>query len=216
MRGKDLKQEAYSYIKGKIISGEFPAGQDIIEDELQKQIGVSRTPIREALMRLQHESLVEIYARKGIFVAPITVQMINNVYQIREIVEPSIILLTGKTLDRARIAGLEARCENFPAETDKNGLNNYFISLDSELHAYFIGECKNDLLVKIMNNILDHDQRIRIQAYKINGRYTISNREHMNFLRALLDGDISGAAELMREHIVKSRDVALNLSNLVR
>jgi DNA-binding GntR family transcriptional regulator len=213
---KDLKQLAYSYIKEQIINGDLSAGQDIDEEKLQSQIGVSRTPIREALMRLQNESLVDIYARKGIIISPITMQMIENVYQVREIIEPSIVKIVGYDLDKDILSAFKDEFAKEQHNMTERQLNWYYIESDNRLHSYLISQCKNQMLVKIMNNILDHNQRIRIQSYMAARRYINSNREHVELLEALIQGDLDGAEVLMKEHIISSRRAALNIHNIVK
>ncbi len=81
---------AYRIIKGKILSGELKALSDISEDRLQEELNISRTPIREALQKLEQEKLVYIYPRKGIIVSGVTVELLNEVYEMRELIEPFV------------------------------------------------------------------------------------------------------------------------------
>ena len=82
-----LTEQAYKSIKEKIIKCQILPGSDISESEICERVGMSRTPVREALLRLQQENFITIFPRKGIIVSPITVKDIHEVYQIREMVE---------------------------------------------------------------------------------------------------------------------------------
>ena len=100
---------AYEYIKGKIISGEYPPLSDISEDTLQKELEVSRTPVREAILRLEKEDLVHVYPRKGTIVSAITLDLIEDVYGVRELIEPAMVLSSMHQLDREWLAGVREK-----------------------------------------------------------------------------------------------------------
>ena len=213
----DLKRNAYKFIRKRIITGEFVSGQDINEREIQEQISMSRTPIREALIQLKWESFIEVFPRKGIFVAPITTKMINNIYQIRDLFEPTILKLSEKKLDKDKLLEFKEVFENIPADLQFSQLNDYFIKWDNAFHFFIINSSQNELLVKIMDNILNHNQRIRYQSYnKVNKRYMSSNIEHILVINALLQGNVEEASNYMRQHIANSRNIALSLDNIVR
>lgn len=83
-----LRDKAYEMIKEMIINCQLTPGEPISETELMKVVGSSRTPIREALNKLEHENLVTIYPKRGIFVTGITIKDVIDIYTIREVVEP--------------------------------------------------------------------------------------------------------------------------------
>ena len=86
-----LRDKVYKYLKNKISKHEYKPGSPIIEKEIENALSVSRTPIREAIRKLEQESLVEVFPRKGAFVSNISVKRIVEIYDIREIIEPNII-----------------------------------------------------------------------------------------------------------------------------
>ena len=81
-------QSAYEYIKEMILTGELSPRIDISEKQLQQELGISRTPVHEALKRLQDEGFVETYARKGTFVADVTIETVQDIYETRLLIEP--------------------------------------------------------------------------------------------------------------------------------
>ena len=81
-------QSAYAYIKEMILTGDLPPRTDISEKQLQQKLGVSRTPVHEALKRLQDEGFVETYARKGTFVTDVTMETVRDLYETRLLIEP--------------------------------------------------------------------------------------------------------------------------------
>ena len=109
---------AYEYIKGKIISGEYPPLSDISEDTLQKELEVSRTPVREAILRLEKEDLVHVYPRKGTIVSAITLDLIEDVYGVRELIEPAMVLSSMHQLDREWLTGVREKILNPPKDLE--------------------------------------------------------------------------------------------------
>jgi GntR family transcriptional regulator, rspAB operon transcriptional repressor len=206
----NLKLTAYEYIKQRIIDGTLRPGQDIVEEELRKELGSSRTPVREAIMRLQNEDLIEIYPRKGMFVSNITVKMVNNIYQVREIIEPQSIRIGSADLSKDVLELFMKKFKDTPSLKGEK-LQEYYTNLDRDFHSYIISASRNDYLVKIMNNILNQSQRIRIQSFNIKNRYVMSNKEHVVILKALIDNKIDEAMILMQKHIANSKNVALNI-----
>jgi Transcriptional regulators len=210
---KELKNIAYTYIKSKIISGEIPAGHDIDEGKIQEQINMSRTPIREALMKLQEELFVSIYPRKGIICTPITVNRINNIYQIRKIIEPEIVLLVCDKLDKDKLYDFEQKFNNID-NMDPSLVKNYISSIDTDLHTYIINECKNELLIKIMNNVFDHNQRIRILTYGVKDRPYSAKDEHLSIIKQLINNNAEVASAMMKHHILNSWKSSLSIEFL--
>jgi DNA-binding GntR family transcriptional regulator len=209
----NLKQTAYEYIKQQIIEGDLLPGQDLDEEALRKEIGTSRTPVREAIMRLQSENLIEIYPRKGTFVANITVKMVNNIYQIREIIEPQAIAIAAPSLSKNILSEFIQKFKESPTGQKPEKIQKYYTTLDRDLHSYIISSCNNEHLISIMSNILNQSQRIRIQSFNIGDRYVKSNQEHISLLEVLLDGNVKKAMSLMQMHIANSKNVALNIIN---
>ena len=86
----EKNRSAYEYIKEMILSGDLPPKIDISEKQLQEELGISRTPIHEALKRLQDEKFIETYSRKGTFVTDVTMEMVRDIYETRLLIEPFI------------------------------------------------------------------------------------------------------------------------------
>ncbi|MCG8484060.1 MAG: GntR family transcriptional regulator [Clostridia bacterium] len=205
----DLKQKAYFYIKEKIITGEYEPGQDISEEELQNEMNISRTPVREALMRLETERLISIFPRKGIFVSSITQKMIKNVFQIRKMIEPQVIRIVGKNISKEWLNEIKDKFNATFEDLSKDETADYYVNLDKEFHSYLINACDNQYLVNVMNNIFDQNQRMRYQTYDFDERDIATKSEHIMIIDALLEEDIDKAEALMIEHIQNAQEVSL-------
>jgi DNA-binding GntR family transcriptional regulator len=207
---KNLKESAYKSIKEKIIRGELKPGDTILEDELQDELGVSRTPIREALIRLQSENFVVIYPRKGIFVSILTPKTIREIYEVRELVEPQLLRKIFHSIDRKWLADMKVRFSEDLSHLSKEEKKNHFVELDEEFHNYFLNLSENNYLVEMLNRVYDQIHRMRIHTFYAELRSEMTREEHIRIIDAILDNDIERAVNRMYEHIILSREVSIN------
>ena len=107
MDTNNLKIKAYNYIKNKIISGVYPPNQKVEESEISNELNFSRTPIREAINTLKDEGWITIIPRKGIFVSEISLKDINDIFQVRETIEPIILRLAFENLNTQELDDFE-------------------------------------------------------------------------------------------------------------
>lgn len=199
-----LKERAYRIIKENIVSCRFPPGSILSEKDLVALVDASRTPIREALSRLEQEQLVVILPQRGSFVTAITAKMINDIYQVREYLEPMLVRQATAEADPAQLAAFRDRIaalsgDDFAAAT----------AIDSELHSFVLRCSNNDCLIKMMESMYDHNERIRMLMARAPRRLRQSNEEHLAIVAAMLAGDGGAAAEAMRQHMVTARRAAL-------
>jgi DNA-binding GntR family transcriptional regulator len=203
---ENLRERAYRIIKQRIISCQIAPGCALNERELVAEIGVSRTPIREALNRLEKENLVTIIPGRGAFVSSITVKEINDIYQLREIIEPHVIgLVTPVFPEETLLAYRQA----FMAldQDDYDGLAR----LDSEFHCLLVDWAENDLINQVMANMYAQNQRIRFRLTRQPARLQETVAEHLEVIEAMLARDPLRAQEAMREHLARSRQAAFKL-----
>lgn len=203
---ENLREKAYRIIKQRIISCQLSPGSALNERELVEEIGVSRTPIREALNRLEKETLVTIIPGRGSFVSSITVKEINDIYQLREIIEPYVTDLVAPSFPEERLAAYR---DAFLAldQDDYDGLAR----LDSEFHSLIMDAAENDRINQVMANMYAQNQRIRFRLTRQPARLQETVDEHMAVIEAMLTRDPLKAQEAMREHLIRSRQAAFKL-----
>jgi len=214
---KEKKQEltrtdiAYEFIKDKIINCEMKPGSDISEDMLIEQLGSSRTPVREALMRLKHEELVIIFPRKGSFVAPITLNDIHDIFQTRSIVEAQVAkIICDCTVEEKLI-----RFKNKFEQMDEDG--NYstdkdFFELDLEFHKTIVESTGNRFLIEFMNKIYDKDYRIRVLTTTLLKEERKRNKvEHIAIIDSILEKNKEKIEECLLRHIENAKRAALKI-----
>lgn len=204
-----LKEKSYNLIKQKIIKCEIMPGEQILEAEIAEELGISRTPVREALLRLSEEKLVTIYPRKGIIASPITIKDIHEVFEIREIVETQIAKTACNNMSKDYLIDLKRRFENAEFNLDRENATKYF-ELDLEFHKYIVKSGNNERLIKFTNQIYDLDYRIRVMStLQVEDIEKRSRPEHFAIIDALISKDINKIERTVREHINSSKETAL-------
>lgn len=205
-----LKQQAYTTIKNKILTCEYLPNSFLNEDLLCEELQVSRTPVRDALGRLEQENLIKIVPKKGFFVTPLSVGEINMAFEARLLIEPYIILnycnhLTSEVLDK-----LYANSKKSREYISSNNHNEVF-KLDDEFHKEILNQCNNHYLLQTLNTVHNQNSRLRI----ISGRYG-DNRlnetidEHAKILDCLAKRDVVGAAKAMEDHLLTAKNSAFD------
>ncbi|MCI8661169.1 MAG: GntR family transcriptional regulator [Lachnospiraceae bacterium] len=201
MAGKYLKDKAYEIIRQKIIECEYIPGSILNEAELIKEIGASRTPIREALNKLEQENLVTIIPKKCIIVRGITIDDIAEVFDARAIIEPQILQIYGQQISKSFLKDYLQRCQE---ETDTQKQ----IHLDEEFHELLYQTCDNRYLREVLRMVEGMDHRNRV--YKSNDeRVREGIREHIKIIEELLKNDYAAAAKHMLEHIKNAKNYAM-------
>lgn len=206
----DKKRQAYTVIKQKIISGELPPATDLSEERLIQELGISRTPIREALQKLNEEGFVSIYPRKGTIVSDVSLDMINWIYEARKLNEPFITKKACGRLSIDWLLKMQKSFEKIYEEADSNSeeTRQRYIELDCELHATILDTCTNIFLKNFMKNINDHSHRFRIKTGGVNLKYKTAVEEHLRILEALIEGDTDKAEAAAKDHVLQATKTA--------
>lgn len=208
MNNQNLKDKAYDLIKSKIANCEFEPGQFLIESDLMLEVGSSRTPVREALNKLEQEKLVKIMPKKGIYVNDITLGLVNEIFEARILIEPYIIQNYGKTIPKTLLKR-QSELLSLP-ETSNDRYEVY--SQDQDLHQLIINASCNEYLITLMGQIYVQNHRLRvITGQKIESRLNETREEHVGICNCLIKDEIEGAAELMRIHLVNSKSASVNV-----
>jgi len=211
MKKKSLKEIAYEYIKTKILTCEYLPNTMINEGMICEAVNSSRTPVREALSKLEQENLVTIIPKKGIMVKDITLDDIKNIYETRLIIEVYAIKKYGKELDIEKLKKFKSE---FNDENKSDILNQY--KIDDEFHEYIVSKTKNIYLINILDTIYSNNNRVRIMSGKnLNERIDNSIKEHNAILDKLIEKNYEKAVTALRDHLERSRDIAYkSLTNI--
>lgn len=205
-RGKmNLKDMAYTIIREKIVNCEYMPNQFMTEMELTEMIGVSRTPIREAINKLEQEGLVQVLPKRGIVIKEITVGTINDMFEVRILVEPYLVEVYGKDIPEEEI---KRQLEIASDKTFHMGDKDSFVK-DHELHQLFYSVSRNSYFEEIMQRSYALNQRMRILSGMRSGeRLRETQEEHRKILTSMLKKEYAQAAQYMKEHLINSRQAA--------
>ena len=196
-----LNQKIYRILKTRIIKGNLKPGEKILESKIAEQLGVSRTPVREALQKIAAEGLVEIKPNLGMIITEFSFEDICEVLQIRGILEGLAASIAAKKINKEEIKKLEKNVEQMSISIDKNDLVAYS-DLNGEFHNLIFNVCGNKRLTKICNNLSNSDYRYRIRALRNNPeRIKSSLREHQEIVKALKRKDSEQADRLSQKHV---------------
>ena len=205
----NLRDQTYDIIKNMIILREIEPGKKINEEHIAKEIQVSRTPIREALCRLENEGIVKIIPRRGAFVSDLTETNVREVLLIREVLEGLVARLATENMDQKALERLRNALEKVSAIPEKDReLINYTRS-EVDFHSLLLNACGNQMLKNMMEIVNSHLQIIRLRTVVIPERAQKTVKEHQQILKAIENEDAASAEELMREHVRSVREVAL-------
>jgi DNA-binding GntR family transcriptional regulator len=205
----NLREQTYDIIKNMIILREIEPGKKINEEQIAKEIQVSRTPIREALCRLENEGIVKIIPRRGAFVSELTETNVREILLIREVLEGLVVRLAVEHMDVQTLEKLRKvirKVSSIPEE-DRDLID--YTRSEVNFHALLLSASNNQMLKNMMEMINAHLQIIRLRTVVIPERAQKTVKEHQQILTAIEKGDTDFAEELMRKHVRSVREVAL-------
>lgn len=199
-------QQAYEYIKEQILSGVYSPMEDICDETLQKKLGMSRTPIRNALLQLEKERLVNIYPQKGTVVSQLTSDDIRMIYEVRYLIEPPLAKQLAENLPYSIKETFLYILNGFqnPSVGIKSEILDFHIQLDRLLHKTIVDSSNNIFLTNMMSNVMDFDQLMRIPTSKRNPDYQVNIQEHVEILQAILCGQAEVSKQKLESHILTS------------
>lgn len=195
-----LDKLAYQKIKEAILTFQFLPGQNLVEGELAAQLGISKTPVRDALMRLEKEGLVSRQPYKGTFVSDITNQDMVNIFEIRVVLEGLAVKLAAKALTDDDLAKMEGLIKKHDAALQEQDFVKAS-QINAEFHGIILEKCSNQRLREMLHNLDDHLKRYRLLSIAQGVRADKSVPEHRHIVEILRSGDPEKAEEAMKDHL---------------
>jgi DNA-binding GntR family transcriptional regulator len=210
-----LSERVYSAFKRDIIHGIFQPGEALSEKDLARRYKASRTPVREAALRLQNDRLLRIVPNRGYFVAQITLQVLNDIYEFRSAVECAAAELAaakGATSEALKELTDLAKASCSP---DNRGSWARFIEADTAFHVGIALLARNQMLVKAVSEARSQMERLMLAAIDIHYFGEVPGREHLAILNAIRERDPESARQLMRDHIMQSKDKVMGVASVL-
>ena len=210
MKKETLKEHAYNIIKDKIINCEYAPSALLNEEMLKEDVQASRTPIRDALGRLEQEGLITILPKKGLMVSGITEEDVHSMFEMRLLVEPYAQRTYGADIPREEL-------EHFVRMMHEPDVIDDFCKADDDFHELLMSTLPNKYLRSAYDRITGLNTRFRIMTGKvsmINQEQTCE--EHLEILDAALAGDWDRAADSLQHHLELARDKAEGVIKVIR
>jgi DNA-binding GntR family transcriptional regulator len=196
-----LKDEAYQRIKTLILSDRLSGGDMLDMDWLASALGISRTPLREALLMLEQEGLIETIPYKGTFVVDVSKKDVEEIYQVREALESLAVRLATPVIPDEELKGMQALFASIRADVERGDFERY-VQSHTQFHDLIIRHCSNTVLQQILGTLTDRIYPVRVFSRNRAGYHMRrSFQDHCLILDAIAERDGTRAERLMAEHI---------------
>jgi len=195
-----LRDVVFKTLRKAILTGEIKPGERLMEIHLAKKIGVSRTPIREAIHKLEQEGLVTMIPRRGAIVAEISEKGLRDVLEVIRALDTFCAELACERISEEEKEALRRACTDFE-EAVKTGDTTVIAKADVAFHDIIIGATGNERMVMTINNLAEQMYRYRFEYIKDASQHERLIKEHRALLDAILKENVIGAGEAAREHI---------------
>ncbi len=207
-----LSEQVYQSLKRDIVTGIHPPGEALSEKDLARRYNSSRTPVREAAVRLQQDNLLRVVPNRGYFVTKISVQDLTQLYEYRTAVECACAeLAAAKGMNPELMDGLE-KLAHTEYKIDDRKSYIHFIATDTAFHIGIAQLARNQLLLRAVETVRSQMERIMYAAIDIGYYGELPVREHCEILDAINNRDPQRARQLMYGHIFGSRDKVLRIA----
>lgn len=210
-----LREVVFTTLRQAILKGELQPGERLMEISLANKLGVSRTPIREAIRKLELEGLVVMIPRKGAHVAHITEQELNDVLEVRRGLEELAIEKTCERITKEELERLEEAAEVFSGLVDSDNLVA-LAEADVKFHDVIYDATHNLRLVQILNNLREQMYRYRMEYLKDADSRKLLDEEHKEICMAIRENNRQKAHDYICQHIDnQQRSIVRSISESV-
>ena len=195
-----LRDVVFNTLRQAILVGELKPGERLMEIHLADRLGVSRTPIREAIHKLEREGLVTIIPRRGAEVSQITEKSMNDVLEVRRALDALCVELACDRITEDGLKNLKAACDNFE-QCVRTGDSKKIAQADVALHDIIVQATGNQRLIQLVNNLSEQMYRYRFEYIKDSSQHKTLVEEHRIIYQSIVRKDKKTAADAARTHI---------------
>ncbi len=208
---KTMTATAHLKIRQLILDNKWPPGHQATEQEVASILGMSRTPVREALMRLQQDGLVSVVPRHGMRVLPVSPSDMKEIYDILTSLESTAAeLAAARHLTEEQLKGLERATADMDKALERDDLDRW-AQADARFHEQLLELSGNKMLKSVVLNFIDRAHRVRMLTLKMRPKPVNSTRDHAELVKAIRAGDVEKAGTIHREHRQRAGRELLNL-----
>ncbi|MBQ5342548.1 MAG: GntR family transcriptional regulator [Oscillospiraceae bacterium] len=206
---ESLKTKAYEQIKSRILRCEYEPMSFLDVGAIANELGISRTPVRDAVSLLEQEELVQVLPRHGIMVLGISADLINDIINTRKIVEPFAARTAALKADEDIMNGIrEVFCD---PRADISAL----LEMDQKLHRYIVSCTENTYIIRMMDSIFSNSYRLMLSGSRMPGVFEISNREHIDIIDAIIERNPDRAEKRMLNHLSHSEQTSYEAAGIL-
>lgn len=202
--GHSLREKTYFSLKKSILDGVYRPGESLIEMKLAQELGVSRTPIREAIRQLELEGLVTSIPNKGVIVEGVSLQDIQDIYTIRATIEGLAARWAAKKITDEQLKELKDVLDLMEFFTGKGNMEK-LSELDSLFHDVIFRASSSRPLKSVLTNLHRFVRRARLVSVKASGRAVYSLEEHRRIYKTMENHDSDAAEKAMIDHVESAR-----------
>jgi DNA-binding GntR family transcriptional regulator len=203
-----LREEVYETLKKAILRGQIRSGQRLIEEQLAAALGASRTPIREAIHKLEKDELVVRLPRGGFSVRQFTVEDMEEIFGIRSVLESHAAVLATKHITPERFRLLEKKIEKSRGCLTKGDVAG-LVRLNTEFHDTLYKSGGSKHLYRMISSLRDYFYRYRVAILSVDGMPEMSIQDHRDMLEAMKAGNSAKVDRLVRRHILRGKDIVV-------
>ena len=205
-----LRDVVYNTLRQAILRGELKPGERLMEIQLANKLGGSRTPVREAIRKLELDGLVLMIPRKGAEVADISEKSLKDVLEVRKALEELAVQLTCEKISKAQIAELKQAAEEFKKILKSNDITQ-IAEADVRFHDVIYMATDNQKLIQLLYNLREQMYRYRVEYLKRPGVYPQLIQEHEEIIRQIEKREKELAAEITCRHIDNQVEAVMNV-----
>ena len=207
---RSLGQDVYGKLKQAIVKGDLPPDSRLIESRMANVMGISRTPVREAIHKLEREGLLRHNPSGGFFVVGLTRSDIEETFGIRSVLESyAARLAAAHHKGEEELDPLDEKIHEYQLYLDQGNLKA-LLRINTEFHDLLYALSRSPRLIKMINDLQDQIYRFRQVLLKAEGNARISNEDHKLMLKLISKRDLVGVESLVREHILRGQEIVLN------
>lgn len=206
-----LTQQAYSELKERIMTGKFSVGEHYLEPEIAEMLGISRTPAREALIRLSQEGLIDLKPRRGVQVKPIFLHDLKEIYEVLTSLESTAVWLAAKR----RLAGKDVQSLKSAVDEMDEALIiddlDAWAEADVKFHMLLVELGNNNRIRQLVKTYFDQAHRVRMLTLRLRPKPVDSNKEHRAVVEMIEKGKAEEARRVHYEHRENAGELLLSL-----
>ena len=206
-----LRDVVFKTLRQAIVTGEFAPGERLMEISLAKRLGVSRTPVREAIRKLELEGLVTMIPRKGAQVAKITEKSLREVLEVRSVLEEFAASLACERIDASGIREMKDLHRQFIQAVESDDIKQ-IVDCDEKFHDAIFRAAKNERLLSIIAGLREQFYRYRMEYIRDMEDYTLLIEEHDRLQSAIFRHDREEAKQMMKTHILNQQEKVLQMT----